>query len=133
MRPNILSGLIWVQTVCKGYRQTTKVTTRGERINKSTGKIMFLLFFYDQVKELVQECESAILQETATKLADIHEEFEALEERAVQQGLTAGQPNLVPNDRSPDKQWKWTGSCFVKSPTVEPWVRNLSLENMFYS
>ena len=74
------------------------------------------------MKDLVQECESSILQETATKLADIHEEFEALEERAAQQGLSAGQKSLVPNDRSPDKQWKWTGSCFVKSPTVEPWV-----------
>ena len=25
IRPNILLGLIWVQTVCKGYQQTTKV------------------------------------------------------------------------------------------------------------
>ena len=24
-RPDTLSGLIWVQTVCKGYQQTTKV------------------------------------------------------------------------------------------------------------
>ena len=24
IRPNVLSGLIWVQTVCKGYQQTTK-------------------------------------------------------------------------------------------------------------
>ena len=75
-----------------------------------------------QVKELVQDCESPILQETANKLADIHEEFEALEEEAAKQGLTTGQKALLPNDKSPDKQWKWTGSCFVKSPTVEPWV-----------
>ena len=25
IRPNILSGLIWVQTVCKGYQQMTLV------------------------------------------------------------------------------------------------------------
>ena len=25
IRPDILSGLIWVQTVCKGYEQTTLV------------------------------------------------------------------------------------------------------------
>ena len=25
-RPDILSGLIWVQTVCKGYQQTTLVS-----------------------------------------------------------------------------------------------------------
>ena len=29
--PNILSGLTWVQTVCKGYQQTTRVVTSGER------------------------------------------------------------------------------------------------------
>ena len=33
IRPYVLSGLIWVQTVCKGYQQTTKVATSGERIN----------------------------------------------------------------------------------------------------
>ena len=32
----VLSGLIWVQTVFKGYKQTTKVATSGERVkNKS--------------------------------------------------------------------------------------------------
>ena len=25
IRPNILSGLVWIQTVCKGYQQTTPV------------------------------------------------------------------------------------------------------------
>ena len=29
IRPDSLSGLIWVQTVCKGYQLTTKVATRG--------------------------------------------------------------------------------------------------------
>ena len=32
IRPDVLSGLIGVQTVCKGYQQTTKVATSGERI-----------------------------------------------------------------------------------------------------
>ena len=26
IRADVLSGLIWVQTVCKGYRQTTQVS-----------------------------------------------------------------------------------------------------------
>ena len=30
-RTNILSVLIWVQTVCKGYQQTIKLTTCKER------------------------------------------------------------------------------------------------------
>ena len=29
---HILSGLIWVQTVCKGYQQMTKVITSGESV-----------------------------------------------------------------------------------------------------
>ena len=37
IRPDILSGLIWVQTVCKGYQQMTKVATRGERVKASSG------------------------------------------------------------------------------------------------
>ena len=33
-QPDVLSGLIWVQTVCKEYQQTTKVaTTSRERFN----------------------------------------------------------------------------------------------------
>jgi hypothetical protein len=66
------------------------------------------------VKELVHDCESPILQETANKLADIHEEFEALAEQKTKE-----------NEKSPEKDWKWTGSCFVKSPTMEPWVNDL--------
>ena len=42
IRPNSLSGLIWVQTVCTGYQQMTKVATGRERVKKSvcTIKIM---------------------------------------------------------------------------------------------
>ena len=32
IRPDFLSGLIWVQTVCKNYQQTTKVATSGKRV-----------------------------------------------------------------------------------------------------
>ena len=24
----------------------------------------------------------------------------------------------------PEQNWRWSGSCFVKSPTLEPWVMN---------
>ena len=33
VRPNILSGLIWVQSVCKRYQQTTKVALAGKELN----------------------------------------------------------------------------------------------------
>ena len=32
-----MSVLIWVQTVCKGYQQTTKVAVVKERVNKKGG------------------------------------------------------------------------------------------------
>ena len=32
----VLSGLIWVQTVCKGYQQMTNVTTSNERMCMDT-------------------------------------------------------------------------------------------------
>ena len=32
IRTDILSVLIWVQTVCKGYQQTTKVASSKERV-----------------------------------------------------------------------------------------------------
>lgn len=68
---------------------------------------------YIQVKELVMDCESPILQDTANKLADIHEEFEAQAEVRAK---------LKPEEAKKEKDWKWTGSRFVQSPTVEPWV-----------
>ena len=32
-RPQMLSDLIWVKTVCNGYQQTTKIAASGERVN----------------------------------------------------------------------------------------------------
>ena len=34
IRPDKMSGLIWVQTVCKGYQQTTKSVTDSKRAKK---------------------------------------------------------------------------------------------------
>ena len=36
IRPDVLLGLIWVQTVCKGYQQITKVATSWQRIKYRT-------------------------------------------------------------------------------------------------
>ena len=33
-----MSGLIWVQTVCKGYQLTTKVATNSERVKTNSEK-----------------------------------------------------------------------------------------------
>ena len=40
IRTDILSVLIWVQTLCKGYQQTTKVAASKERVKtKMTGSL----------------------------------------------------------------------------------------------
>ena len=33
----------WVQTVCKGYQQRTKVTTGKERVNEPVHKILVII------------------------------------------------------------------------------------------
>ena len=43
IRPDVLSGLIWIQTVCKGYKQMTKVATSG--LNSAEDKLIFFLIF----------------------------------------------------------------------------------------
>ena len=45
IRPDVLSGLIRVQTVCKGYQQTTKVPTSWEKVNKKKNCWCFSYFF----------------------------------------------------------------------------------------
>ena len=36
-----LLGLIWIQTVSKGYQQTTKVATSRERVKSATAVLIF--------------------------------------------------------------------------------------------
>ena len=56
IRPDILLGLIWVQTICKGYQQMTKVATSGERVKvpiMTAADINFYLFFILQRKQVL--------------------------------------------------------------------------------
>ena len=46
IKPDILLGLIWVQTVCKGYQQMTKVATRKEAVNLLSVPFVFQPFFF---------------------------------------------------------------------------------------
>ena len=40
IRPNVLSGLIWVQTVCKGYQQMTLV---GKELRKKERHLSYCI------------------------------------------------------------------------------------------
>ena len=44
IRIDVLSVLIWVQTVCNSYKQTTKVTASKERVKQQ--HFFFWLFYY---------------------------------------------------------------------------------------
>ena len=44
IRLDVLMGLIWIKTVCKGYLQMTKVATSGERVSKTTYLVIWLKF-----------------------------------------------------------------------------------------
>ncbi|KAL4230048.1 Type I inositol 3 [Mactra antiquata] len=88
----------------------------GESLLKATSQLS------EKVKELVLDCESPILQDTANKLSDIHDEFEAIEaEKSRIKQSDKRFSERRSSDKSQEKDWKWTGSCFVKSPTLEPW------------
>ena len=43
IRPDILLGLIWVQTVCKGYQQITKVAPSEQRVKYNFNNLLILL------------------------------------------------------------------------------------------
>ena len=51
IRTDILLVLVWVQTVCKGYQQTTKVTTGKER-GKTNG------IFYKKFDTVISQTDS---------------------------------------------------------------------------
>ena len=43
VKPDVLSDRIWVQTVCKGYQQTTKVATSRQRVKLLTLDVYMIL------------------------------------------------------------------------------------------
>ncbi|XP_052279898.1 inositol polyphosphate-4-phosphatase type I A-like isoform X2 [Dreissena polymorpha] len=77
-----------------------------------------------KVKDLVLDCQSPILQEVAAQLTELHEDSEALAEEQTKQ--RQGQESQVSPESGTGSapqamNWRWTGSCFIKSPTSEPW------------
>ena len=58
IRPGILSGLIWLQTVCKAYQQTAKVTASKERVKQISE-------LFQKKKKLKSEAQSALIMSDA--------------------------------------------------------------------
>ncbi|KAK3579951.1 hypothetical protein CHS0354_033469 [Potamilus streckersoni] len=72
----------------------------------------------EKVKELVLNCNSPVIEDVATKLTEA--QLDNIEYTTLQ-ATNRAQSEPVTKDISSETNWKWTGSCFVKSPTVEPW------------
>jgi len=89
-----------------------------------------------QVKELIVTCESPILQAIDAQLAEAHDEMEALAEQTAQnararQTSQAGSRGVASQGDNRDTRrgtgasegnWKWDGSSYVNTSTIEPWV-----------
>ena len=43
IRPGILLGLIWIQTICQGYQQVTKPTAGSKRVENDNSVFTFIL------------------------------------------------------------------------------------------
>ncbi|OWF44824.1 type I inositol 3,4-bisphosphate 4-phosphatase-like isoform X2 [Mizuhopecten yessoensis] len=71
----------------------------------------------DKVRNLVQICDSSLLQEAA----DNYNEAKIETSPPPKETPSPSSQDSSPGDLTPEKAWKWTGSNFAQSPTVEPW------------
>ena len=68
IRTDLLSVLIWVQTVCKGYRQTALDSTS----TLSAVLLFFLFFFISQPKHALWDLKKKCLNETYDRITYNH-------------------------------------------------------------
>lgn len=96
-------------------------------------KVAMHLKLIVQIKELVEECDTPLVQNTADEYNRIKAELS--------QNSSQSSPDSLSGDTTPGakvnedtgKNWKWSGTDFVKSPSAEPWViyLNSSTGNLF--
>lgn len=82
-----------------------------------------------KVRELVSSCDTPILQNIADEFQDLKDEqINKLTSSVKHDNHHRSTGDLSPLKNSIDSEdveehWRWSGSSFVKSPTIEPWVR----------
>ncbi|KAK3099607.1 hypothetical protein FSP39_006978 [Pinctada imbricata] len=81
----------------------------------------------EKVRELVTSCDTPILQNIADEFQELKDEQINRMNSSVQENnhhLSSGDLSRSKHsDKSDDSEqhWRWSGSNFVKSPTIEPW------------
>lgn len=84
-----------------------------------------------KIKELVEECDTPLVQNTADEYNRIKVE---LSQNSSQSSLDSESGDKTPGakvneDTGKGKNWKWSGTDFIKSPTAEPWeMTRLNME-----
>lgn len=87
-------------------------------------KVVMHLKLIVQIKELVEECDTPLVQNTADEYNRIKVE---LSQNSSESSLDSESGDKTPGakvneDTGKGKNWKWSGTDFIKSPTAEPWV-----------
>lgn len=96
-------------------------------------KVAMHLKLIVQIKELVEECDTPLVQNTADEYNRIKVE---LSQNSSQSSLDSLSGDTTPGakvNEDTGKNWKWSGTDFVKSPSAEPWViyLNSTTRNLF--
>lgn len=72
----------------------------------------------------MEECDTPLVQNTADEYTRIKAE---LSQNSSQSSLNSESGDTTPGakvneDTGKGRNWKWSGTDFIKSPTAEPWV-----------
>lgn len=96
-------------------------------------KVAMHLKLIVQIKELVEECDSPLVQNTADEYNRIKVELSQNSSQSSPDSLSGDTTTGAKVNEDTGKNWKWSGTDFVKSPSAEPWViyLNSTTGNLF--
>nr|XP_022326682.1 type II inositol 3,4-bisphosphate 4-phosphatase-like isoform X3 [Crassostrea virginica] len=84
---------------------------------------------HQKIKELVEKCESPLVQNTADVYNQIKAEMMPNSSQSSAVSRDATQDGMANGGIKTGQDWKWSGTDFVKSPTSEPWeMTRLNME-----
>ncbi|XP_041359841.1 inositol polyphosphate-4-phosphatase type I A-like isoform X1 [Gigantopelta aegis] len=112
--------------VTEGCKQLHQSALQGSDVSLQTATKDLT----EVVRELIRLCDDPLLQLSAEKYMLAKSPSNASDGLDVVASLGPVSKSFHGRQaKSPEKAWKWSGSSFVKSPTVEPWeVTRLNLE-----
>lgn len=83
-------------------------------------KVAMHLKLIVQIKELVEECDTPLVQNTADEYNRIKAELSRNSSQSSPDSLSGDTTPGAKVNEDTGKNWKWSGTDFVKSPSAEP-------------